>query len=89
MEGFYESSGGPRATAADVSTRIGIWMTARLQKYSLAATRRKRRWRPWKRRRDTVISDLKAAIDPTWDEAAQLAVDRQQWRRSIARCAHA
>jgi len=34
-----------------------------------------RRKSPRKRWRDTMISDLKA-IDLTWDEAAQLALDR-------------
>src|SRR6218665_3536105 len=48
--------------------------------------RRKRRGRPWKNWTETATSDLRG-LEMSWERAEELAMDRDEWRRCVARCA--
>jgi len=47
--------------------------------------RRKRNVRPRKNWTETVKSDLKG-LEISWERAEELAMDRVEWRRCVARC---
>src|SRR6218665_886900 len=46
---------------------------------------RKRRERPRKNWADTVKNDLRG-LEISWERAEELAMDRVEWRRCVARC---
>ena len=50
------------------------------------AGRRRMRGRPRKNCRDTIKSDLRC-LEMSWDEAEELAMNREEWRKCVVRCA--
>ena len=47
---------------------------------------RRKRGRPRKNWPETIRDDLRC-LEMSWDEAEELAMDRDEWRRCVARCA--
>jgi len=47
---------------------------------------RKRIGRPWKNWTETIKSDLRC-LEISWERAYKLAMEKDEWRRCVARCA--